>query len=199
MYISQLAERFGLRDAKAAKTPMDSGFLKLKDRGQPIDATLYRTLIGALLYIGVHARPDICVSTSILGRRVSSPCEADWVAAKRIVQCLIGTKDLKLEFPGTGGELVGYCDADWAGDHESRKSTSGFCFLLGGATIWASRRQSSVSLSSMEAEHTALSEACLEAIWLRKLLRDLHCGQLNATTINEDNQGCIAFVSSGRP
>lgn len=198
-YITQLADRFGLKDAKPAKSPMDSGFLQLEDRGSPIDGTLYRSLVGALMYIGVHARPDIAASTSILGRRVSDPREADWTAAKRTVRYLIGTKHHGLHFTGEAGDLTGYCDADWAGDHESRKSTSGFCFLLGGAAIcWASRRQTAVTLSSMEAEHTALSEACQEVIWLRKLMLDFNFAQNKGTVIYEDNQSCLAFVNSER-
>lgn len=199
-YIDQVADRFGMKDAKPAKTPMDSGFLKLNGGDPPFeDTTKYRSLIGALLYIAVHARPDISISTSILGRRVCSPSAADWVAAKRIIRYLLGTKDWKLQFTGTGGDLIGYCDADWAGDQESRKSTSGFCFLLGGAAIsWTSRRQSSVTLSSMEAEYTSLSEACREAVWLRKLLYEMGSIQKTATVIHEDNQGCIAFVHSER-
>lgn len=182
-YIDQLADRFGMKDAKPAKTPMDSGFLKQDDRGEPLeDTTGYRSLIGALLYIAVHARPDISISTSILGRRVSCPTTADWVAAKRIIRYLRGTRDWKLEFTGTGGDLIGYCDADWAGDQESRKSTSGYCFLLGGAAIsWTSRRQPSVTLSSMEVEYISLSEACREAVWLRRLLREMGNMQKTAT------------------
>ncbi|KXJ70298.1 hypothetical protein RP20_CCG024202 [Aedes albopictus] len=189
-----------MKDSKPAKTPMDSGYLKLTDYGKPLeDSTVYRSLIGALLYIAVHARPDISVSTSILGRRVSCPSDTDWTAAKRIVRYLLGTRDWKLEFTGTEEGLLGFCDADWAGDQESRKSTTGYCFLLAGAAIsWVSRRQPSVTLSSMEAEYMALSEACQEVIWLRRLLLEMGCAQKKPTLINEDNQSCIAFVRSER-
>lgn len=88
---------------------------------------------------------------------------------------------------------------DWAGDTESRRSTSGILFKFGGGCImWASHRQSCVTLSSMEAEYVALGEACHEALWLRQLLRDL--GELTdqPTTIMEYNQGCLAFVRSER-
>lgn len=199
-YIDHVANRFGMKDSKPAKTPMDSGYLKLTDYGKPLeDSTVYRSLIGALLYIAVHARPDISVSTSILGRRVSCPSDTDWTAAKRIVRYLLGTRDWKLEFTGTEEGLLGFCDADWAGDQESRKSTTGYCFLLAGAAIsWVSRRQPSVTLSSMEAEYMALSEACQEVIWLRRLLLEMGCAQKKPTLINEDNQSCIAFVRSER-
>lgn len=95
--------------------------------------------------------------------------------------------------------MLGFADADWAGDVESRKSTSGFAFLYAGAAIsWISRKQSCVTLSSMEAEYVSLSEACQEAIWLRSLLQDFGQRQETATIINEDNQSCIAFVKAER-
>lgn len=158
-----------------------------------------KATVGALLYIAVHARPDIAACTSILGRRVCDPFDADWTAAKRVVRYLLGTIGWKLQYTGAAGELTGYTDADWAGDQQTRRSTTGYCFLLGGAAIsWISRRQSSVTLSSMEAEYVSLSEACKEAVWLRNLLDDLNEPQQNATILNEDNQSCIAFVNSER-
>lgn len=198
-YIEKLAARFGMSEAKPAKTPMDEGFLKLQNGEKLEDESLYRSLVGALLYVAVHARPDIAISASILGRRVSCPTQTDWTAAKRVVRYLLGTKHWKLSYDGRTGDLLGFTDADWAGDVESRKSTSGFAFLYAGAAIsWISRKQSSVTLSSMEAEYVSLSEACQEAIWLRSLLEDFGQRQLGATVIHEDNQSCIAFVKAER-
>lgn len=195
-YIEKLAARFGMSNAKYAKTPMDDGFLKLECGEKLENQSIYRSLVGALLYISVHARPDISVSTSILGRRVSNPSQADWTAAKRVVRYLLGTKSWKLQFTGETGELVGCTDADWA-EVTSRKSTSGFTFLFGGAAIsWISRKQTSVTLSSMEAEYVSLCEACQELIWLRALLKDMGEEQKKATVIHEDNQSCISFVKS---
>ena len=68
-------------------------------------------------------------------------------------------------------KIIGYTDADWAGDIEKRKSTSGFIFLLGnGAISWGSKKQACVALSTTEAEYVALSQATREAIWLQKLM-----------------------------
>ena len=139
---------------------MDEGYAKSPIETVPIgDITKYRSLVGALLYIAVCARPDIAVSTSILGRSVCTPSEADWVAAKRVVRYLLATKSYRLEYGNVDGNLVCYSDADWAGDQKTRKSTTGLVFLLcGGAISWASRLQGSVTLSSMESEYVALSE-----------------------------------------
>lgn len=110
------------------------------------------------------------------------------------------TKEWYLKLGGeTDQELVGYSDADWAGDQATRKSTTGFVFTYGGGVIsWTSRRQSSVTLSSMEAKYYALSEACQETIWLRQLLNDCGEQQVQPTVVKEDNQGCLAFVKTER-
>ncbi|XP_053691192.1 uncharacterized protein LOC128739719 [Sabethes cyaneus] len=160
---------------------------------------MYRSLVGALLYVSVCARPDIAASATILGRKVSCPTEADWVAAKRVVRYLLGTKHWNLSYGDPNENLLGYSDADWAGDIKTRKSTSGYVFKhAGGAVSWASRKQSSVTLSSMESEYMALSEASQELVWLLSLFEDFGEKQKGAVKIFEDNQSCIHFVSSER-
>lgn len=201
IYIEQLIVKNGMEDAKISKSPMDSGFLKVEEKGEKFeDTTKYRSLVGGLLYLAVIARPDIAVSTAILGRSFSVPCEADWSAAKRVLRYLKATKDLYLRLGGKGDEgLVGYSDADWAGDPASRRSTSGSVFYYrGGLISWSSRRQQCVTLSSMEAEYVALSEACQETVWLRQLLADFGETQSAPTVLKEDNQGCLSFVKTER-
>lgn len=199
-YIDKLIDKFGLSEAKVAKTPMDEGFLKVDDTSAALaDETKYRSLVGGLLYISVCARPDISVSTAILGRKVSAPTEACWVAAKRVVRYLKATKHWRLVYNGSGGGLIGYADADWAGDASSRKSTTGYVFCYAnGAVSWASRKQACVTLSSMESEYVALSEATQELVWLRRLMQDMGEREEGPTKVMEDNQSCISFVNSER-
>lgn len=200
-YIDKLVTRTGLSEAKVAKTPMDQGYLKNEIESKPMeDCTKYRSVVGALLYVAVCARPDIMNSAAILGRKFSSPSENDWTAAKRVVRYLKGTRDWKLQLGSNAiQELVAFSDADWAGDTRTRKSTTGFVvYYAGGAVSWASRRQDSVTLSTMEAEYVALAETCQEVIWLRRLLMDLGELQKNATIVNEDNQACLSFAKLER-
>ena len=89
--------------------------------------------------------------------------------------------------------MISYSDSDYARDRDTRRSTSGNLFLLGdGAVTWCSRRQTSVALSTIEAEYMALSQATQEAVWLRTLLEDLRKESQSPTTIMEDNQGVIS-------
>lgn len=131
---------------------------------------------------------------------MSDPNQSDWAAAKRILQYLNATKHWKLKFgPGLAWKLIGYSDSDWAGDQRTRKSTTGIVFFFGGGPIsWISRSQECVALSSLEAEYNALTVACKEAIWIRRLLKELREPQDEATTLFEDNQGCICFAKAER-
>ncbi|KAG6612000.1 RxLR effector candidate protein [Phytophthora cinnamomi] len=108
------------------------------------------------------------------------------------------TQDLGLVFNGrTKGELFGYADANWAGDLDTRRSTTGYVFFLNGSAIsWKSKRQPTVATSSTEAEYMALYNATQEAVWLRQLLKDVGAECVGATTIFQDNQGCIALAKN---
>ncbi len=94
-------------------------------------------------------------------------------------------------------DLIGYSDADWAGDHDDRHSTSGLVFLMAnGAVSWSSRKQSLVALSTSEAEYVALSVATQEAVWLRRLMADICESAKGPTDLFEDNQGTIAMAKN---
>ena len=105
--------------------------------------------------------------------------------------------DYGIEYTRIDGKLKGYSDADWAGDHADRRSTSGYVFqLANGAITWASRKQNSVALSTCEAEYMALSVTTQEVIWLCRLLEEMRCEQKEPTTIWEDNQGAISTAKN---
>ncbi|XP_058445651.1 uncharacterized protein LOC131426903 [Malaya genurostris] len=188
-----------MNEAKGSKYPMDPGYFKLcKDSKQLKDNEEYRSLIGSLLYLATNSRPDIAACVGILSRKLSCPSEVDWRESQRILRYLAYTVNYKLQLGNLEDEfeLIGYCDADWAGDPSDRKSCSGYVFRIGEATVsWASRKQSCVTLSTMEAEYVALSEAAHEVVWLRNLLKELGQEQIKPTVMYEDNKGCIDFVA----
>lgn len=155
----------------------------------------YQKAIGCLLYISVNTRPDI--SACILAQKVTSPTKEDWNEIKRTLKYLKGTASLALQLGITGNQdkLTGYADANWAEDRDTRKSNSGYIFkLFDGPISWRCKRQPCVALSSTEAEFIALSEACKEAQWLRRLLTDFQMKCDNPTTIYEDNQSCLKQI-----
>lgn len=195
-YIDKLVAQFGLADAKGSRIPMDVGYLQQKEELESLpNNEKFQSLVGGLLYLSVNTRPDIAISTSILGRQVSKPTNADWTEAKRVLRYLKSTSDLKLELAVNRQELRGYADADWAGNVKDRKSNSGYLFQLGGGPIsWCARKQSCVALSSTEAEYISLAESCRELLWLKKLLKDFGEPVQEPVQIFEDNQSCIKML-----
>ena len=125
-------------------------------------------------------------------------CQEHLTVVKRILRNLKGTATYGLMFAAsvdTGGGLIGYSDADWAGDVNDRKSTSGYLFMMNGAAVsWRSQKQTCVALSTAEAEYIALAAAAQEATWMRKLMKDFHESQAEPVTIYEDNQSAICIA-----
>lgn len=148
-----------MENAKPSPIPVEVGYVKQKEEEcEPLpDNNNYLSLIGGLLYIAVHTRPDIAISTSILAQKSSKPSQQDWIEAKRVLRYLNATIDHKLQLGSTNDTVQMYVDADWASDVNSRKSNSGLLILLGGGVVaWGSRKQTCVALSSTEAEFVAL-------------------------------------------
>ncbi len=127
----------------------------------------------------------------------ANPDAAHLTAVKRILRYLKGTVNLALKYERSeSGTLVGFSDADWAGDQDDRRSTTGNIFLLSeGAVSWLSKKQATVALSTAEAEYVALSQAAQEGTCLRRLLNDLGV-EATPTVILEDNQGAIAIAKN---
>ena len=106
---------------------------------------------------------------------------------------------LKYTASGNGGTLIGFADADWAGNLDTRCSTSGYVFQIGNACVsWSSKRQKTVARSSTEAEYVALSVASQEAIWMRSLFSDIGLGIAEPTVIYEDNNGAIELSKNAK-
>ena len=198
LYITNMLQKFGLNDGYPVHTPADPSVKLVKDDGisGKADKTLFRQIIGSLQYVVSGTRPDIAYAVNAVVRFSSDPSEAHLAAAKRILKYLKGTIDLALTYVKTpDDEVIGYSDADWAGDHNSRKSTSGNVFVLGSSTItWSSWKQTSVALSTVEAEYIALCLATQEVAWIRQLLDELDQKPLKPTIMNEDNQGAISVA-----
>uniref|UniRef100_A0AAV1U9F8 CCHC-type domain-containing protein n=1 Tax=Peronospora matthiolae TaxID=2874970 RepID=A0AAV1U9F8_9STRA len=201
-----ILEKFGMENSKPVKTPQDPG-LKLTrsmcadgcKHAETMANVPYRNAIGCLMYLMVGTRPDIAVAVGVLSQFAAEPCPTHWQALKRVFRFIQGTRTYGIEFQATSDDkLQGYSDADWAGDVEARRSTSGYAFVMNNGCIsWRSKKQSTVALSSTEAEYMALTEAVQEAIWLKAFLHEL--GDMNsdeAVKIYEDNQGSIALAKN---
>jgi hypothetical protein len=127
-YTQDLLKRFGMKDAKPAKTPMGTDeHLDLNKGGKCVNQKAYWSMIGSLLYI-CASRPDIMLSVSTCARFQSDPKECHLVAVKRILRYLVSTPCFGIWYPkGSTFDLIGYSDSDYAGCKVDRKSTSGTC------------------------------------------------------------------------
>ncbi|MCO5556229.1 hypothetical protein L7F22_009775 [Adiantum nelumboides] len=134
----------------------------------------YASACGSLMYAMVATRPDIAYAVGVVSRFMSNPGKKHWEAVKGVLRYLNGTKDRCICFGKGKLSVVGYTDADYAGDLDKWRSTSSYLYTFaGGAISWLSRLQSCVTLSTTEAEYVAASEACKEAIGLTRLVGDL--------------------------
>ena len=199
-YIRRIAEKFGVQYCKDVHTPADSNskLVKIPDGEVFVPKFPYRELVGALMYVATCTRPDIAHAVGEVAKFCEKYGKSHWAAAKRILKYLKTTQDLHIKFSGNSkGELIGFADANWAGDVDTRRSTTGYVFFLNSGVIsWNSKRQPTVATSSTEAEYMSLYSATQEAIWLRLLLKDLEYTDNAATTIFQDNQGCISLAKN---
>lgn len=197
-YIHDMLTFFSMNNCRTTATPLETSISLPKLTATPADAMRlpYRQAVGKLTYAATATRPDIAFATGFISRHMSAYSTEHWAAVKRILRYLNGCENFGLLFRKSEGglNLQGYADADWGGDKEDRKSTTGYIFLLCNAPVtWASKKQSTIAVSSTEAEYLAASQATKEALWLRKLLSECGFPQTNPTVIFEDNQGCIAL------
>ena len=214
--IAKLAARFGLNDhAGHTATPMESTLKLTKPLDKDVvssDTFDYPAAVGALLYISITARPDITQAVNVLSRYMSRFGMAQVEAVKRAIRYLYSTRTHGITFSKAGfiaphlspeqaralqavDRLYVYADANLAGDEDTCRSTSGCVFMLNGGLIyWSSKLQSTVALSTAEAETISACEAVKQIMFLRLFLSELGYPQFLPTIVYEDNQAAIAMA-----
>ena len=196
-YTNKIVETFGFMDANPVTTPMQENVSLLPHVGPPVEAP-YREMVGSLMYL-VNTRPELSFAVGAVSRYNANPGPQHLTAVRRIFRYVKGTSHFGLVLGGAANApmIEAWADSDYAGDHDSRKSTTGFVIKLFGATIIsASKKQKGISTSTLQAEYIALSATCKSLIWLRFLLQQL--GYITPrTTVHSDNQGAIATTKNG--
>lgn len=202
-YTNNLISKFGMQDARPLSTPISPAD-SLQQHERPTDAACYRELVSSLLYLSTQTRPDISFATGALARYMHAPTAELMNSAKNVLRYLVGTSKMGLQFKPSSSsmDVVGFGDADYAGDVDTRKSTTGYVFVWGGAAIsWCSKRQPTVSTSTMEAEYVAANALVREALWLRKLMDGIvgagskGGGSRLPMQLHSDNQAALAQLS----
>ncbi|GMP64064.1 hypothetical protein CsSME_00025502 [Camellia sinensis var. sinensis] len=193
-YIKTILERFQMQSCKPIDTPVAKGESlsldmgpKTQEENEKMARVPYANAVGSLMYAMMCTRPDICYAVGLVSRYQSNPGPAHWKAVKRILRYLRGTADYTLCYQSSDLHLVGYCDADWGGDLDERKSTSGYAFMLSdGAISWSSKKQSCIALSTMEAEFVACSSAHLDVVTHTSDPVTIHCDSMAALAYAKD-------------
>jgi hypothetical protein len=160
---------------------------------------IYRSIVGKLMFIMTATRPDIAYAVSNLSRYLSKPLGSHLYAAKGVIRYLFGSKELKLIFRRVSASqyrLVAFTDSDWGANLDNRRSHSSGIVLLGFTPIyWHSLLQTTVALSTAEAEINALKETVKIVLWIRGILKETGLfPRLEATEVFEDNQAAIEIV-----
>ncbi|CAM8984564.1 unnamed protein product [Rhodiola kirilowii] len=174
-YVMDMLEEYHFTECKPVKTPMETKHgLGLSSAPLLPDASVYRRLIGRLIYLTI-TRPDLSFPVHVLSQFMQSPNEDHLRAAHRVLRFIKLAPAQGLLFPTDSSLcLTAYCDADWASCPTTRRSVSGYCMMLGSSLIsWKTKKQVVVARSSAESEYRALAGACGEVLWLVRLLADL--------------------------
>ncbi|XP_058788410.1 secreted RxLR effector protein 161-like [Vicia villosa] len=195
-YIANILEQARLSDNRVAHSPLELNVKYAPSDVVPLlDTTLYRTLVGSLVYLTI-TRPNISYDVHVVSQFVISPTTVHWAAILRICRYIRGTHFQSLIFPSSSSlELRAYSDADWAGDPTDRKSTTWFCVFLGDSLIsWKSKKQDIISRSSTKAEYRAMASTTTEIVWLRWLLSDMGVILSEPTPMYCDNKSAIQLA-----
>ena len=176
-YIRDILARHGMSDCNPVSTPLDTSVkLVIATESEPLaDQKEYQTVVGELMFAAIATRPDIMCAVGQPSQFNSKPSSRHLNAAKRVLRYLKGTSTRGITYRKPPMKRSVLSDADWAGDVNTRRSTTRYVVMLNnGAIAWRSKRQVTVALSTTEAEYMALTEATKELQWMRQFLgRDL--------------------------
>nr|GEX80158.1 retrovirus-related Pol polyprotein from transposon TNT 1-94 [Tanacetum cinerariifolium] len=158
-YVLEILKKYGMESCDPVGTSMEiKDKLDLDQNGTLVDATKYRSMIGALMYL-TSSRPDIVHATFLCARYQAKPTEKYLKEVKRIFRYLRGTFNIGLWYSKDSGfELTGFSDANYAGCKDTFKSTFGGAQFLGKKLVsWSSKKQDCTVLSIAKAEYVSLS------------------------------------------
>ncbi|KAL8156771.1 hypothetical protein AgCh_001759 [Apium graveolens] len=198
-YVEKILKKFNQFDCTPVKTPYDPSIHLKKNKGHSVSQEGYAKIIGSVMFLMNHTRPDIVYAVSRLSRYTHNPNRDHWGALIRLLKYLKGTINWGLHYQRSPHVLEGYCDANWVSDNDEIQSTSGYVFTLAGAAIsWKSSKQTCHAKSTQESEFIALELAGQEAEWLRCLLADISLWGKPAPSVSMhcDSQAAMGLANN---
>ncbi|CAM8937083.1 unnamed protein product [Rhodiola kirilowii] len=196
-YFLDLLLETGKSEARPCSAPMIPNLHFTKEGVKFDDPGRYRRLVGKLNYLTV-TRPDIAYSVSVLSQYMASPTIDHWKALEQILCYLKGTPGQGMIYKNHGHfQIECFSDADWAGDKDDRRSTTGYCVFVGGNLVsWKSKKQHVISRSSAESEYRAMSQSVCEIVWIRQLLSEIGFKITTPAKLWCDNQAALHIASN---
>ena len=165
----------------------------------PTQQTRYRSGIGIALYLSRFSRPDICNATRELSKGMIKANEAHYKQLLRLIKYIIDTKQLMLKIELKEGDwnMTGFCDSDFAGDNDTRKSISGYIIYLNGMIVsYRSKGQNIVTLSSTEAEYVAATDMIIDILFIKHIMDFLEVKLTLPIMVNIDNKGATFLANN---
>jgi transposase InsO family protein len=211
-YIETLLKRFNLANCHTSydMPAAASAKLHINNDDKPASDFPYRSLIGGLLYLAIATRPDIAYIVNALAQYSTKFTAKHVSAGKRVLRYLARTAGWGVKVVGSNSKnndskssitnsisVTAYCDSDWAGDEESRRSRTGYIVYVGDTPVsWRSVSQRTVALSSCEAEFYALADVVKELLWLKQFLTELGLAVDGPIKVFIDNQAAQALAEN---
>ncbi|CAM8954568.1 unnamed protein product [Rhodiola kirilowii] len=197
-YALDLLTEHDMLECKPAKTALPIKHQLSLSTASPLEDPMpYRKLVGKLIYLTI-TRPDLSHSVHILSQFMSALTEDHLKAAKRLLRYVKQAPAQGLFFSASSAlNLTAYCDEDWAACPRTRRSTTGFCTLLGDSLIsWKTKKQAIVSRSSAESEYKAMAAVCFEILWLIRLLSEMKAQVPTLISLHCDNQAALHIAKN---
>ena len=199
-YLEEVLERFNKANIHPISTPSLPNHHLVHLPSSEVDIKHFQQALSALMYLMLGTYPDIAYTVAALGRHTANPGTKHQHTLNHLFQYLHSSSDYKLMYchgVSGGDSILGYVDADWGSNVNDCKSTLGYVFTLsGGAISWSSKKQSTVTLSSTEAEYIASTHTAKEAIWLRRLFMGLQQPLSFPIPLHINNQSAIAIAKN---
>jgi len=192
-YILDLLEETGMLGCRPSDTPIRADKISDdEDLGKAVDMGRYQRMVGKLIYLS-HTRPDIAYAVSVVSQHSHDPKQKHLNEVYRILRYLKGSPGLGLLFKKSDKRSVEMLtDADWAGDQDDRRSTSGYVtYVWGNLVTWRSKKQSVVAKSSAEAEFRAIALGICEGLWVKRVLEELRMPMKLPIRLHSDNMAAI--------